>query len=227
MQNSNDDLLTLGSRLKNYVVGAEGNVSEKIEGGFLIKASGTTLNHLSYDDLVKCDFNGNQLNNFNKKPSIETGFHSFLLQKPKVNFIAHTHPINTLKILCSSQLLIEEFANKRMFPDQVVFNGEKSCVVPYAHPGEELCKNVEVSVNKFIEDNKYLPKLILLVNHGIICVGSSTRECLIATEMCEKSAEIFIGSKSLGQCTFISEDKVVQVKTDTNEIYRNNLWAKK
>ena len=31
MQNSNDDLLTLGLCLKNYVVGAEGNVSEKIE----------------------------------------------------------------------------------------------------------------------------------------------------------------------------------------------------
>jgi ribulose-5-phosphate 4-epimerase/fuculose-1-phosphate aldolase len=226
MQNSNDDLLTLGSCLKNYVVGAEGNVSEKLNGGFVIKASGTTLKHLSYDDLVKCDFNGKQLNNFNKKPSIETGFHSFLLQKPKVNFVAHTHPTNTLKILCSNSELISEFANKRMFPDQVVFNGEKSCIVPYAHPGIELCKNVETSVEEFIQDNGYLPKLILLVNHGIICVGYSTKECLIATEMCEKSAEIFVGSKSLGQCTFISNDKVEQVKTDTNEIYRNNLWAK-
>ena len=227
MKNSNFDLLTLGRTLKNYVVGAEGNVSEKIEDGFVIKASGTTLKHLGYKDLVKCDFNGKQLNNFNKKPSIETGFHSFLLQKPRVNFIAHTHPTNALKILCSSQNLIEEFANKRMFPDQVVFNGEKSCIVPYAHPGEELCRNVEVSVDKFIEDNGCVPKLILLVNHGIICPGSSIKECLIATEMCEKSAEIFIGAKSLGQCTFISEDKVEQVKTDTNEIYRNNLWAKK
>jgi ribulose-5-phosphate 4-epimerase/fuculose-1-phosphate aldolase len=226
MQNSNDDLLILGSCLKNYVVGAEGNVSEKLDDGFVIKASGTTLKHLSSDDLVKCDFNGKQLNNFNKKPSIETGFHSFLLQKPRVNFVAHTHPTNTLKILCSNSELISEFANKRMFPDQVVFNGEKSCIVPYAHPGIELCKNVETSVEEFIQDNGYLPKLILLVNHGIICVGYSTKECLIATEMCEKSAEIFVGSKSLGQCTFISNDKVEQVKTDTNEIYRNNLWAK-
>jgi len=223
MQNSNNDLLILGTCLKNYVVGAEGNVSEKLEDGFVIKASGTTLKHLSYDDLVKCDFNGKQLNNFNKKPSIETGFHSFLLQKSRVNFVAHTHPTNTLKILCSNQILIEEFANKRVFPDQVVFNGEKSCIVPYAHPGEELCKNVEVFVDKFIEDNGYLPKLILLVNHGIICAASSSKECLIATEICEKSAEIFIGSKSLGQCTFISEDKVVQIKKDTNEIYRQNV----
>ena len=226
MQNSNDDLLILGSCLKNYVVGAEGNVSEKLDDGFVIKSSGTTLKHLSSDDLVKCDFNGKQLNNFNKKPSIETGFHSFLLQKPRVNFVAHTHPTNTLKILCSNSELISEFANKRMFPDQVVFNGEKSCIVPYAHPGIELCKNVETSVEEFIQDNGYLPKLILLVNHGIICVGSSTKECLISTEMCEKSAEILVGSKSLGQCTFISNDKVEQVKTDTNEIYRNNLWAK-
>lgn len=226
MKNSYNDLLILGNCLKNYVVGAEGNISEKTENRFVIKASGTTLKHLSYKDLVTCDFEGKQLNNFNKKPSIETGFHSFLLQKPRVNFVAHTHPTNTLKILCSNSELISEFANKRMFPDQVVFNGEKSCIVPYAHPGIELCKNVETSVEEFIENNGYLPKLILLVNHGIICVGLSTKECLIATEMCEKSAEIFVGSKSLGQCTFISNDKVEQVKTDTNEIYRNNLWAK-
>ena len=32
MNNLNDDLLILGHSLKHYVVGAEGNVSEKIEG---------------------------------------------------------------------------------------------------------------------------------------------------------------------------------------------------
>ena len=31
MKSSNNDLLILASALKNYVVGAEGNVSEKIE----------------------------------------------------------------------------------------------------------------------------------------------------------------------------------------------------
>lgn len=226
MNNFNPDLLILGHSLKHYVVGAEGNVSEKVEGGFVIKASGTTLKHLSNKDLVKCDFNGIQLNNSSKKPSIETGFHSFLLQKPKINFIAHTHPTNTLKILCSNINIINEFAENRMFPDQVVFNGEKSCVVPYAHPGIELCKNVEVSVEEFIQTNGYFPKLILLVNHGIICAGSSTKECLIATEMCEKSAEIFLGAKLLGTYTFISNNSVEKIKYDTNEIYRNKLWAK-
>jgi ribulose-5-phosphate 4-epimerase/fuculose-1-phosphate aldolase len=227
MKNSNEELLILAKCLKNYVVGAEGNVSEKVDGGFVIKASGTTLKYLSYKDLIKCDFEGKQINNFDKKPSIETGFHSFLLQKPNINFVAHTHPTNTLKILCSNIELISEFANKRMFPDQVVFNGEKSCIVPYAHPGTELCKNVKHSVDEFMEKNKYLPKLILLVNHGIICAGSTIKECLIATEMCEKSAEIFIGAKSISKCTFISNDEIEQVKVDTNEIYRNNIWTKK
>jgi ribulose-5-phosphate 4-epimerase/fuculose-1-phosphate aldolase len=216
----NDDLLTLGTCLKNYVVGAEGNVSEKIEGGFVIKASGTTLNHLSYDDLVKCDFNGKQLNNFNKKPSIETGFHSFLLQKTNIKYVVHTHPTNTLKILCSNTDIINEFANNRLFPDQIVFNGQKSCVVPYAHPGEELCNSIEKSYEEFINNNGYFPKLILLINHGIICAASSTKECLLATSMCEKSAEIFIGAKMLGNCKFISENDVEKINFDKNEIYR-------
>ena len=107
----------------------EGNVSQRIENDFLIKASGCSLKNLSKQDLVLCNTKGEQINNFKKKPSIETQFHSILFQNLNIQFIAHTHPINTLKILCSE--LVEEFANNRLFPDQVVFNGIKSLWVKF------------------------------------------------------------------------------------------------
>ena len=119
-------LISLSKGISKYCVGMEGNISGKIdENSFLIKASGCRLSDLKSNGLVKFDFNGNQLNNPNKKGSMELSFHTFLLGFDNINYVSHTHPTNTLKVLCTNQSNI--FAKYRLFPDQVVFNGSKSC----------------------------------------------------------------------------------------------------
>ena len=70
---------------------------------------------------------------------------------------------------------------------------------------------------------KYFPKLILLQNHGIICCGETIQECIMSTDICEKSAEIFIGSHVLGKTHFLNETEVNNLITDKKEIYRQNL----
>jgi ribulose-5-phosphate 4-epimerase/fuculose-1-phosphate aldolase len=216
-----NDLFLLAQGVCKYVVGAEGNISKKIENGFIVKASGTQLSTLNEEDIIECTNKGEQLNQFNKRPSIETSFHSWLLNFENNNFIAHTHPVNTLKILCTP--LLEEFANTRLFPDQVVYNGHKSCVVPYATPGEDLLKVLQIHVLEYIKTEQLFPKLILLQNHGIICCGASYKECIFATEICEKSAEIFISSKLLGNVNTLPEAEINKLLTDKGEIYRQKL----
>ena len=71
----------------------------------------------------------------------------------------------------------------RLFPDQVVRNGAKSCVIPYATPGGKLLDAIEKSVNTFIQ-KVLLSRLILLQNHGII-VASTSIKIYASTMMCE------------------------------------------
>jgi ribulose-5-phosphate 4-epimerase/fuculose-1-phosphate aldolase len=215
------DIITLGKSLAQFVVGTEGNISKKSKNFFLIKASGTNLKNLTPKDVIKCTLLGEQINNFNKKPSMETAFHTWLLKFPNINFVAHTHPIDTLSILCTNN--IYEFANHRLFPDQVVFNGKKSCVIPYSMPGEELLNHIVQAVTDFINIEKYFPKLILLQNHGIICCGSSYKECLIATEICEKAASIFLKSKNLDSINYLNNEEILKILKDKNEIYRKKI----
>jgi len=127
-----------------------------------------------------------------------------------------------MQVVCSEQ--IWSFADHRLFPDQVVRNGAKSCVVPYAMPGKPLLEEIKKSVLAFIEEEGYFPKLILLQNHGIIVASTSHKECIASTLMCEKSAEIFIGAKTLGQTRFLSEDEVKEIDKCPSEERRRKMY---
>jgi L-fuculose-phosphate aldolase len=218
------EILELAREISSYAICGEGNVSARVdENTFLIKASGTSLHTLSEEDLTLCNTNGAQIELLHKKPSIETSFHAWIMRTfHEINFIAHTHPPYTTQILCSTSPY--SFANHRWFPDQIVRNGTKSCLVPYAPPGEAILKLVEKSVSEFVDEEGYFPKLILLQNHGIITASASKKDCAASTLMCEKSAEIFIGAKLLGGVKFLTKQEVADVDTCPNENYRRNMY---
>jgi ribulose-5-phosphate 4-epimerase/fuculose-1-phosphate aldolase len=213
----NEDLIMLSDSASKYVIGMEGNVSKKTNFGLTIKASGSKLKGIKSEDFVDYDLMGKQLNNFNKKGSIELGFHLYLLNNFNINYICHTHPVNTVKILCSDKA--EEFSSKRFFPDQVVFNGRESCLVPYGKPGNELTDILKKSLGEFINKNNYFPKLILLKNHGIITCGKTIDECLISGDICEKSAEIFTNPFKIN---YFTDSEINDIINDKNEQYRIN-----
>jgi ribulose-5-phosphate 4-epimerase/fuculose-1-phosphate aldolase len=210
------ELLKLSNSISQYVVGAEGNVSCKVPEGFYIKASGKSLQGLTENDLIFCDNQGYTASDL--LPSIETGFHHWLLTNFDINYVAHTHPVNTLKVLCSNDA--KSFSLNRLFPDQVVFNGAKSCLVKYAHPGEDLLIEIKKEVNRYISEQNELPRLILLKNHGIITIGKSIKECIISTEICEKSADIFLGS--LSNPDYLTDRHIEKIINDEREKYRQS-----
>ena len=78
-------------------------------------------------------------------------------------------------------------------------------------------------VNKFIESEKFFPKLILLKNHGIITCGKTIEECVVATEICEKSAEIFLSGVDKMNMTYLSNLDINKLINVENEKYRKSL----
>lgn len=213
MKSNNKDLIKLSKSLKKFVIGFEGNVSKKHENGIIIKSSGKSLKNIKKNNFTFVSSNNCWSGN---KPSMEYKLHKWIINKFNVNYVAHTHPTNTLKILCTDNY--NDFANKRLFPDQVVFNGSKSCVIDYFNPGDDLFNGLINGVENFIKKNNFLPKVILLKNHGIITFGNKIEECIMATEMCEKSAKIFLTNE--GKKVFLSEPQVHKLINDENEIYR-------
>ena len=218
--NKISEILSIKKYLQSFVTFGEGNASiiSNDRKKFLIKASGCDLFNMTKKDLVICSRDCVQLNNKKKKPSMEVSFHSMLYTHKSVNFILHTHPTETLSILCSGK--ITQFAENRYFPDQVVRNGKKSCVVTYAMPGESLTNAIKSSLERFIQKENYFPKLILLQNHGIICCGKNAKECLIATSICEKSAKIFNKNYELNSLT---DEQIFKIDSCPLEAHRRKL----
>ena len=217
-----DELLELAYAIHPFTVCGEGNVSCRDGSDFLIKASGTDLLGLHCDDLVRCGMNGKPHEDEELKPSMEVSFHAWILRTfPQINFVAHTHPTHTNKILCSERIF--SFAKRRLFPDQIVRNGSRSCVVPYATPGKPLKKAVEESIFEFMTTEKYFPKLILLQNHGIITAAASAKDCVSSTLMCEKSAEIYSGARAMGSINYLTKEQIAEVDMSPDEKYRRGI----
>ena len=216
-----NSLILLAQSSSKYCVGMEGNISAKTDYGMIIKASGSKLSDLKTEDLVEFDSYGNQTTNYDKRGSMELGFHRFLLGFEDINYVSHTHPTNTVKILCTN--LANTFATNRLFPDQVIFNSKKSCLVPYAKPGNDLTEIIKKTIKIFINSEGYFPALILLKNHGIITCGKTIDECIIANDICEKSAKIFIGAMSLNKINFLTNNEIIELIEDKNEKYRKGL----
>lgn len=206
--------LDLGREERQLAILGEGNVSARIsDTEFKVKASGSSLSTLKEANLATCRFDkllpmleveglsDTEIDNLlmdsrtdpsMKKPSVEATFHAALLNIDGINFVGHVHPEAVNMLLCSGRA--EEFANSRLFPDQIVCCGSRSVVVPYQDPGLELAKVINKEVRAFIEQEGTYPKNILIENHGLVALGKTAKEVLSGTLMAEKSARIFVGA---------------------------------
>lgn len=107
------------------------------------------------------------------KPSIETGFHSFL-----PTFVIHLHPIYLIAVLCLENC--EAILRERY--------GELNFVVAnYQRPGHYLSREVaRVLKGKIVPDTQ----IIFLKNHGLIVSSNDADVCLkTAREVCERAKE--------------------------------------
>ncbi|MCM2374458.1 class II aldolase/adducin family protein [Aporhodopirellula aestuarii] len=230
----------LGQEDRNLAILGEGNTSAKLDDeSFLVKASGSCLETLGKDDVVACRFDALlpmldkddltdqeiedhllacRVDPESKKPSVETLFHAYLLTLPGINFIGHTHSIAVNQILCSP--IAEQFATKKLFPDEIVCCGARSVFVPYTDPGLRLSQVIREQTQKYMDELGTPPRVILLANHGLITLGKTPGAVKAAMLMAHKSAEIFVGAAALGGPVFLSDEDVDRIANRIDEHYR-------
>jgi rhamnose utilization protein RhaD (predicted bifunctional aldolase and dehydrogenase) len=233
----------LGREERGWAILGEGNSSVRLDADrMLIKASGTSLGRLRDEDVVECTTStlsklldrrsmndeeieeallASRVDQSSKKPSVEALFHAHLLSLPDVQFVGHTHATAVNQILCSPGA--RQFADRRIFPDEIVCCGAASVFVPYTDPGLKLAQAIRTRVKKFVHDRKLLPRVVLIKNHGIIALGATKEAVLAAMQMAEKAAQIWVGAAALGGPTFLTDEEVTRIASRTDEALRRRL----
>jgi rhamnose utilization protein RhaD (predicted bifunctional aldolase and dehydrogenase) len=153
-----------------------------------------------------------------KKPSVEAAFHAWLLSLENVQFVGHCHPVAANQVLCSPRA--RDFAERRLFPDEVVCCGPASVFVPYTDPGIPLAREIKERVLLYIKQSGFTPRLVLLQNHGIIALGPTPDSVLSCILMATKAAEIFVGAAALGGPNFMSPKDIERIASRPDEWYR-------
>jgi rhamnose utilization protein RhaD (predicted bifunctional aldolase and dehydrogenase) len=242
-----EDLLMLSHEIgredRGLALLGEGNTSAReSEDVYLVKASGTCLGTLREEDVVACrmslvlsmlDEDGltdqqvdqallaARVDANAKKPSVEAVFHAWALSLPGVKFVGHSHATMVNQILCSPRG--REFAEHRMFADEIVCDGIASVYIPLTDPGLKLAQVIRRETGAFVRKHQRIPRVILMQNHGIITMGGTWQSVLAAMLMAEKAAAIFIGAAQLGGPTFLSDDTIARIATRPDELYRQRI----
>jgi rhamnose utilization protein RhaD (predicted bifunctional aldolase and dehydrogenase) len=233
----------LGREERQMAILGEGNTSARVNADtFLIKASGARLATMRTGDVVECKTSVllsllkrtklsdgeiekalflSRVNRRSKKPSVEALFHAFCLTLEGVNYVGHAHPIAVNQVLCSPRA--REFAEKRIFPDEIVCCGPASVFISYTDPGFQLARAIRVRTTAYMKKHNQPPRVILMENHGIVALGRTPQAVLAAMLMAEKAAAIWIGASALGGPRVLSRRHVERIAGRLDEHYRQRV----
>jgi rhamnose utilization protein RhaD (predicted bifunctional aldolase and dehydrogenase) len=236
----------LGDPALDYAILGEGNSSARIDDDtFWVKASGAQLRTIEANGFVQVRFDGvlsmleaGELDDTEVKarleaaradpkararPSVETVLHALALKLDGVNFVGHTHPTAVNAILCSQKA--EEAIAGRLFPDEIVYCGPAPVYIPYTDPGVPLARKVRDEINRYLDEYRERPKVVLMQNHGLIALGQTALEVENITAMYVKTARVILGAYALGGVQAMSPEAVARIHTRPDEQYRRQEWA--
>ncbi|HLE53070.1 MAG TPA: class II aldolase/adducin family protein [Anaerolineales bacterium] len=236
----------LGREERQLVILGEGNTSADCgDGTFWIKASGSQLGKIDASGFSRVRFasvlellaagplRDTQVaeglhralaDGSHRQPSVETFLHALCLTDGGAKWVAHTHPVAVNQFLCS-QLGVEPFL-RHIYPDAIVLCGKVPAVIPYIDPGHALAEAARDTLRDYQELHGYPPKLLLMVNHGMVALGQTAQEVFNISLMADKWARVLLGSYALGGPRYMSENEVDRIDHRLDEHYRRSQLSK-
>ena len=190
------------------VVWSGGNISQRVEGGFLIKPSGLMYPELTKESMVYCDLEGNVLEG-ERAPSSDTAAHAYVYKNmPEVGGIVHTHSnyacafaaVNE-PIPCILTAIADEF-------------GGDIPVGPFAEIGDDSIGRGIVSTL-----SGHRSKAVLMAQHGVFTIGKDAKSALKAAVMCEDVAKSAHLAKGLGTPKRLPQEAIDRLFNRYQNVY--------
>ncbi len=167
---------------RGLTAGSSGNLSARLDDGWLITPTNVCLGRLDPERISKLDWNGRLLSG--DPPSKEAFLHLAMYQsRPKDHGVVHLHSTYSAAVSCLSGLSAESCIPA--LTAYFVMKVGSLPLVPYHRPGDpDLAPVVRALATR--------NHALLLANHGPIVSGTSLEAALYATEELEETAKLFL-----------------------------------
>ena len=190
------------------VIWTGGNVSQRVEGGFLIKPSGVMYPELTADAMVLCDLDGNVIEG-TRSPSSDTAAHAYVYRNmPEVGGVVHTHSnyacgfaAAEMPIPCVLTAIADEF-------------GGDIPLGPFAIIGDD-------SIGRGIVEtlDGHRSPAVLMRQHGVFTIGKSGKDALKAAVMCEDAAKSAAIAMQVGEPKRLSNEIIDALYNRYQNVY--------
>lgn len=179
-----DDIAGFGKSIfeRGLTFGATGNISVRVEDGWIMTPTGSTLGNLDPARLSKLDHTGHHI--AGDTPTKEAFLHAgFYQARPKAGAIVHLHSTHSVAVSC-----LHDIDEQNVLPPLTayyVMRVGSLPLIPYFPPGDlDLAKAVKEMASKH--------HAVLLANHGPVVAGKTLQDAVYATEELEETARLFL-----------------------------------
>ncbi|MBT3700796.1 MAG: aldolase [Alphaproteobacteria bacterium] len=194
-----DDIARLAKSIfdRGLTFGSSGNISVRLEDGWLMTPTGSTMGNIDPARISKLDNAGQHISG--DKPTKETFLHVAMYEtRPATGAVVHLHSTHSVAVSCLADI---DPAN--VLPPitaYYVMKIGKLPLVPYFPPGDlDLAK----AVREMASDHH----AVLLANHGPVVAGKSLEDAVYATEELEETAKLFLMLKDKAT-RFLTDEQV-------------------
>ncbi|MDO7911204.1 aldolase [Pseudomonas sp. 22-AL-CL-001] len=179
-----EDIVLLGKSLydRGLTHGGTGNISVRLDDGWLLTPTGSSLGRLDPARLTKLDWQGRHISG--DKPSKELMLHLAMYQeRPTSGAVVHLHSTHSVAVS-----VLEGLDPEDLLPAITAYYAMrvgKLPLVPYYAPGDPALAE---AVRSFSSNHHAM----LLAHHGPVVAGSDLHAAVDATEELEATAQLFL-----------------------------------
>lgn len=167
---------------RGLATGSSGNISVRVDGGWLMTPTDSCLGRLDPARLSQLDDRGNVVSG--DAPTKESFLHRVMYeQRSSCKAVVHLHSTHSVAVSC-----LTDIDRENVLPPitaYYVMRIGKLPLVPYYRPGDQALANAVREVA-----NKH--HSVLLANHGPVVAGNSLANAVYAIEELEETARLFL-----------------------------------
>ncbi len=167
---------------RGLTAGSSGNLSVRLEDGWLLTPTNASLGRLDPASISKLDWDGRLVSG--EPPSKEAFLHRAMYQaREKAGAIVHLHSTHSAAVSCMCGLNHDDCIPP-LTPYFVMKIGRLP-LVPYHRPGDP---ELGPAISKLAARHN----AVLLANHGPVVSGASLEAAVYAAEELEETAKLFL-----------------------------------